>query len=484
MKSRITPWLAGGLAVAAFVAAGFGLLDYLKQRRAAADHRAALRDKPINTPIEFLSADLQAPLPAEIVPFFELFARADAARRRAALTRIEAAWQPTYASMVLEVLMLGESVPEPEALWDLLARKTGYAGGTDYKKWSVWIWNHVPDTHPHYPEFKSLLSSNFDIRFREHFPAGVPHTIRLDEIRWGGVSRNGIPPLVRPKCIPAAAAGFLEDGHVVFGVYIDGVARAYPQRILGWHEMVRDRIGKQEITGVYCTLCQAMIVYDSAGHTFGTSGLLYRSNKLMFDEATKSLWSTFEGQPVVGPLVGKQIQLASFPVVTTTWGEWKQRHPDTTVLSLATGHVRDYGEGVAYYAYYADDRLWFVVPHLDPVLANKDEVLCLRDPETPEEPVAIAVAFLKNHTLYEVRVGKLDMLVLTDASGASRVYERSGRHFVAWAGADVVDDAGHSWQVSENALSHAGSRLPRLPAHRAFWFGWHAAYPKARLVKD
>jgi hypothetical protein len=103
---------------------------------------------------------------------------------------------------------------------------------------------------------------------------------------------------------------------------------------------------------VYCTLCGAMIRYDTSvdgvQHELGTSGFLYRSNKLMYDQATKSLWSTLSGTPVVGALVGQGIELRSLYVVTTTWKEWKKRHPNTTVLSLDTGHARDYREGAAY----------------------------------------------------------------------------------------------------------------------------------------
>ena len=86
--------------------------------------------------------------------------------------------------------------------------------------------------------------------------------------------------------------------------------------------------------------------YNGKHHELGTSGFLYRSNKLMYDQETFSLWSTLQGEPVVGPLVGQGIKLKQHHVVTSTWGEWKRRHPKTKVLSLDTGHQRDYGEGV------------------------------------------------------------------------------------------------------------------------------------------
>ncbi len=155
------------------------------------------------------------------------------------------------------------------------------------------------------------------------FPADAQQLIRLDEVDWGGVPPNGIPPLDHPEHIPASEAGYLEDEHIVFGIYRNGEARAYPKRILAWHELALDRLGGTELTIVYCTLCGTVIPYDSeAGGrhwSLGTSGLLYRSNKLMFDAETMSLWSTVEGRPVIGPLAGEDIELAAYPVVTTTW---------------------------------------------------------------------------------------------------------------------------------------------------------------------
>ncbi|MDE2782318.1 MAG: DUF3179 domain-containing (seleno)protein, partial [Gemmatimonadota bacterium] len=258
---------------------------------------------------------------------------------------------------------------------------------------------------------------------------------------------------------------------------------------LAWHEMFKDSIAGEHYTGVYCTLCGTMILYRSAHggvhHELGTSGFLYRSNKLMYDRATRSLWSTFAGEPAVGPLVGRGIVLEPRYVVTTTWGEWRRRHPGTLVLSLDTGHERDYGEGVAYRQYFATDRLMFGVPKLDPRLRNKDEVLALRFPDAPGEQLAIWVVFLSRNRVYHDRLGDTEFVVLTDASGASRVFESAGRRFTGWdSDSTVWDDSGARWAVTEGGLvGPAGERLERLPAHRAFWFGWYAQYPGTRLVR-
>ena len=244
-----------------------------------------------------------------------------------------------------------------------------------------------------------------------------------------------------------------------------------------------------ELAGVYCTLCGALVLYDvtvgGVQHELGTSGFLYRSNKLMYDHATKSMWSTLTGTPVVGPLVGKGIELQVLYVVTSTWKEWRTRHPNTQVLSLDTGYQRDYGEGVAYREYFGTDQLMFGVPKRDVRLPNKAEVLALRLPQAPGEALAIAADFLATRPVYHARIGDINFVVLTDTGGANRVYESRELTFASWDSAAAARDGrGNVWQVDESRLRGPnGEILKRLPAHRAFWFGWYATFPDTRLVK-
>jgi hypothetical protein len=413
----------------------------------------------------------------------------DEAAARASLERIRKGWRDAYTAPLLELVGF---VPVRGVQAEVLAhlrRVTGRGADGDLDAMYEWLWARNPGEHPDYAEFKAALYEQIDPRFREYFGRGRKSLIRLDEIRWGGVWRDGIPPLRNPKMIPAREATWLADRNIVFGVAIEGDVRAYPKRILAWHEMFKDRIAGRELAGVYCTLCGAMILYEATfegvHHELGTSGFLYRSNKLMYDHATKSLWSTLEGTPVLGPLAGKSIELKTLHVVTTTWGEWRKRHPGTTVLSLETGYLRDYSEGAAYRDYFSTDRLMFGVPKLDGRLPNKAEVLALRAGAKPGEQLAIAADFLAAHRVYHDRLGGRPFVVLTDASGANRVYEAGGARFVSWDGeASVRDSAGQAWKVAEDALAGpSGRMLRRLPAHRAFWFGWYSAYPATRLVK-
>jgi len=424
--------------------------------------------------------------------FFDLLSE-EADTRRHALAEIKRTWQPDFTVRALETSGYLRDPVILSGLIELMEKKTGAKHGFEIQAWYEWIWANAPEPGPLYGEFKSRLYSQIDPRFAEYFSADRTQKIRVDEVRWGGVLQDGIPPLRNPKMIEASEASYLEDDHVVFGIEVEGDARAYPKRILAWHEMFVDTVGGVPVTGVYCTLCGTVILYDSiqdgVEHELGTSGFLYRSNKLMYDRATQSLWNTLWGRPVVGPLAerpeGAEIELTRRSVVTTTWGEWKRRHPKTQVLSLDTGHRRDYSEGAAYRDYFATDKLMFNVPKLDRRLKNKDEVLALVFPEAPGESLALAQKYLEKNPVHHDAVGPVSLVVFTDPSGANRVYETGGVKFKRWDGdRTAIDRDGDSWALSESLLQHEDGRaLRRLPSHRAFWFGWFSVYPQTRLVR-
>ena len=398
-------------------------------------------------------------------------------------------WKSQYAVLLVETIYLHPSPRVTGPLWSVLKQKTG-KNFEDLNEWYQWIWSQPAEIIENYGVFKALLYQKIDDRFYKYFYQRDQNAeIRLDEVRWGGVLQDGIPPLRNPSMISAAEATYLQDDNVVFGIEVNGDVRAYPKRILAWHEMFTDRVGGIPVAGVYCTLCGTVVLYDTEvdgkQYHLGTSGFLYRSNKLMYDRETQSLWNTLWGEPVIGPLVGKGIQLPHRSVVTTTWGEWKRRHPDTKVLSLATGHTRDYREGAAYKDYFATDRLMFEVPFDDRRLKNKQEVLALRFVDEPKEQLAIATNFLKRNPIYYDAVGNTRLVVITDASGANRVYEVNEEVFEEFDGKNQLKDRnGATWVLHEDRLENdRGDQLLRLPYHRAFWFGWHAAFPQTRLVK-
>ncbi len=199
--------------------------------------------------------------------------------------------------------------------------------GQEMNNWNdAMLWQEIHPQikpNPSFQAFKLDVFNRIDPNFTRFLGKGRADPknlkIRLEEIVWGGVQVDGIPSLDNPQLIKAERADYLKDSDPVFGVSINGDVRAYPLRIMGWHEMFNETIGGVPVALAYCTLCSAGILFETQVEgrnkplVFGSSGFLYRSNKLMFDRETDSLWNQFTGEPVSGPLVKSGIKLKNTP---------------------------------------------------------------------------------------------------------------------------------------------------------------------------
>ena len=231
--------------------------------------------------------------------------------------------------------------------------------------------------------------------------------------------------------------------------------------------------------------------------TFGTSGLLYRSNKVMYDRATRSLWNQFIGEPVIGPLADSGIRQPFFPSVVTTWGEWWDEHPDTTVLAQDTGvypaefYVPEDNPTAIYYNYFTSDEVMFPVWLRDETFEPKTVVVGLAIGESAK---AYAVQDLQDARLVNDTVGGMNVVVVASPeSRAGRIYERSDLTFTPaddddpdLAPAALLDDSGARWTVTEEALiadADPSQRLPRIPSITSFWFGWFQYHPDTEVYK-
>ncbi|MCY3602144.1 MAG: DUF3179 domain-containing protein [Chloroflexi bacterium] len=340
-----------------------------------------------------------------------------------------------------------------------------------------------------YVEFKHRLIEGIQEDMGAFLDPDKPRLISAQEIFWGGVTVDGIPPLEHPNFItPDEAAAWIGPKDRVIGVEINGDARAYPRRIIDWHEMVNDTIGGVPVSLAYCTLCGSAILYDGRVgdevYRFGTSGLLYRSNKLMYDRTTNTLWEQFTGEPVWGDLVGSGIQLDVLPVVHTTWDEWLAEHPDTLVLDIETGHARDYGEGVAYARYFASSGLMFPVPDRSGPIAVKDSVYAVR---LNDQVVGYPILLLGAEDFLQDEIGGDPVVVFATADrSGGRAYAAPPERVVAYdaeTGVATTED-GATWQVTEGALiGPSGEELERLPGHNAFWFALVNHAPRFRLYE-
>lgn len=428
-----------------------------------------------------ISAPLRAaPLSDEAISSYSremLFGTPD--QRTEALRQLVARGNPDVVPALILAIRYSGGTPE---LSNAFMRLTKTAS-SDWFDAMLWQEMHPEfPAHSSYRDLKAELFSRIDREFLR-FVGGersLPQNmkIRLEEITWGGVVVDGIPSLDNPRLIAAQDADYLLAEDLVFGVEINGDVRAYPLRIMGWHEMFNEVIGGVPVALAYCTLCGAGILFETqvegqeVPFVFGSSGFLYRSNKLMFDRQTDSLWNQFTGEPVSGPLVNSGIKLKIRPVAITSWENWKSKHPGTKVLSLNTGHNRDYGAGVVYSAYFASPDLMFpaAVAREDQV-KRKEYVFGIRDFAASK---AWPLDAFKGGRVINDAIGGREVVLIGDSRTRTvRAYERSGLSFSKSTQAGAIIGPGGEWDVREDYLQGPdGMRLPRVPGHVAYWFAW------------
>jgi hypothetical protein len=355
---------------------------------------------------------------------------------------------------------------------------TGAKAGDDWADWMLWQEaNPRIGAMPGFAGLHARVHDLIDPNFQIFLGGDKKHEIRIEEIVWGGVVKDGIPALTQPRLIEAAAATYLKDDDLVFGVAINGDVRAYPLRIMDWHEMFNDVIGGVPVSLAYCTLCGSGILFETTDKRFaqplifGSSGFLYRSNKLMYDTATHSLWNQFTGRPVVGPLTGSGVELRTRPVAIERWGRWLARNPQTRVLALETGHRRNYSSGAAYGRYFASPELMFPTNVDQSRLRQKDFVFALRSAGAEK---AWPLALFKGGAVINDSAGVVDLVLTGDAASRTvRAYRSEGLTFSRGPDADTLRQGDAVWRLTEEALVGPDGRvLARLPGHIAYWFAW------------
>ena len=171
------------------------------------------------------------------------------------------------------------------------------------------------------------------------------NSVEFSEIRSGGPPKDGIPPIDRPQFVPQAEYRGAGESEPVIAFARDGDARAYPLRILIWHEIVNDVVGGIPVSVTYCPLCNSAVVFDRRldGRVldFGTTGKLRNSDLVMYDRQTESWWQQFTGDGIVGEMTGRRLRM--LPARVEALSRFRVRFPDGAVLVPNDPHMRPYG---------------------------------------------------------------------------------------------------------------------------------------------
>ena len=326
--------------------------------------------------------------------------------------------------------------------------------------------------------------------------------VPLDEIISGGPPPDGIPAIDRPAFVAPQQVTWLKPKEPVLALEIGGDARAYPLQILMWHEIVNDTVGGKPVVVTYCPLCNSGLVYerviDGVTFDFGTSGKLYKSDLVMYDRQSHSLWTQMEGRAIVGQRVGARLTLV--PANTIAFDDWRIAHLRGRVLSRETGHQRDYGAN----PYRSYDQ-----PHLRPFLFTdrpdsrrppKERVVgieirgmakaypwsLLARPRAIHDAVAgeSLVILYRPGALSALDDARIDRSRAIGATGVfSRIVEGKTLTFEPGGTGFQGRETGTTWDL----LGHAGSGplagrcLRAIPHVDAFWFAWAAFHPETLL---
>ena len=316
------------------------------------------------------------------------------------------------------------------------------------------------------------------------------------KIQDGGPAPDGIPPLTNPQFTQnLELAGIFPDSLVV-GVKVGDDVRAYPHQILDWHEVVNDTFTvddqQQQMTLSYCPLTGSAMMWkgfaQSTNKTFGTSGLLFNSNLVMYDRETNSLWSQMLEQSIRGSAVldiPEKVQ-----VVETTWQTWQAMYPETILMTENTGFSRPYGT-YPYGSFRTDQSLIFNVDNSNDLrLHRKARVLGINVGDSSKVyPVA---DFGDSVSLIQDQVGGMD--VVAAGSSTQNFAVLFNRQLEDCTTLDftpvqnqlpivMTDNEGTQWDVFGHAVSgpRTGTKLEKTNSYIAYWFAWTAFFPGTEI---
>lgn len=314
-----------------------------------------------------------------------------------------------------------------------------------------------------------------------------------DEIRDGGVGKDGIPSIDDPLFVPKEEIDFIVDDRLVVGILIDDEIRAYPHQVLDWHEIVNDKIGDTSFVLSYCPLTGTGMAWNAeiegTSTEFGVSGLLFRNNLILYDRETDNRWSQMFMKSVKGTMSGKETQMID--VIETKWSTWIKMFPESDILrpnSSSTNGYKDYAYGKGYLTNDKD----FVFPpnNIDQRLPSKERVHGIvfsssLDGETPVRVYSTS-QFTDTVTVINERYHDYDIVFAgnNEVELAESFYANIGDSTLTFKAVQdslpivMKDNEGNRWDVFGRAVSgpRLGERLKSTRSFTGYWFAWADIY--------
>lgn len=286
--------------------------------------------------------------------------------------------------------------------------------------------------------------------------------IPREEIVNGGVPKDGIPAINEPKFISTAEVNqWLDDKEPGIAVSVDKIHRFYPYQILVWHEIVNDIIDGQHILVTYCPLCLTGYVFDPLVRgervEFGTSGKLWKSNLVMYDRKTDSLWSQILGEAIAGEMTGAKLEV--LPSDQVRYGDWKKKFPQGQILSRDTGADRFYGSNP-----YGD---YFAVTNLALELAKP------RDTRLPNDALVFGIVINDQAKAYHLETIKAKL----------KTIEAGGKVIDVFRDQTIVLRYDKDLDVVRVFKRPPDGQEQPINPFSAFWFAWSAAHPDTEVYK-
>lgn len=285
------------------------------------------------------------------------------------------------------------------------------------------------------------------------------HSIEWNEIMSGGPPKDGIPSIDEPQFQPVADETEVKPNEPVIGLEINGDARAYPLRILIWHEIVNDTVGGEPVAVTYCPLCNSAVVFERVVKgettTFGTTGKLRNSDLVMYDRLTESWWQQFTGKAIVGEMTGTQLEI--LPARLESLAQFRERHPDGRILVPNNPNFRNYGRN-PYAGYDSSARPFLFRGDLPEDINPMVRVVMVRT----DEPTIVALDLLREHERVE--------------AGDVTISWRPGQ-------ASALDDSSVAGgrDVGTVAVERDGADVPY---DVTFAFVAHAFHPETAIVQN